>query len=329
MTPPPLARKWGTACWMQSSMPMTLTSNTRRQSAAVWSRKLDRGAPIPALQKRMSSLAYSAMVRSVMALTWASSATSTSSPRATPPRSVISCSTELALAGSRSAMTTLAPSSAKSSADARPSPAPAPVMMATLSFRRTAAPCLVGSGLVRLVEVKGQVVQPTDERSIERDLLGANRQTDVGHPREQPLEGDAGFRPGQGGAKTEVRTMTEGQVVAGAAPDVEPVGGRTVLLRVAIPRSPPEEDPRPGRKGYASELGVVLDDPRVPLDRWFEAQRLFEHGRDHPVVVGHDLELVAMREEQEHGRRQQAGRGLVAAGEEDADEIEHLGQVQR
>src|SRR5205823_6117542 len=139
----------------------------------------------------------------------------------------------------------------------------------------------------------------------------------------------AGFRPGQGGAKTEVRTMTEGQVVAGAAPDVEPVGGRTVLLRVAIPRSPPKEDPRPGRKGYASELGVVLDDPRVPLDRWFEAQRLFEHGRDHPVVVGHDLELVAMREEKEHGRGQQAGRRLVAAGEEDADEIEHLGHVER
>src|SRR5688572_25286705 len=100
-------------------------------------------------------------------------------------------------------MTTLAPSSAKSSADARPSPAPAPVMMATLSFRRTAAPCLVLSGRGRLVEVERQVVQPADERSVVCDLVGRDRQADVGHPREQSLEGDAGLRPCQGGAETE------------------------------------------------------------------------------------------------------------------------------
>src|SRR5215813_5336160 len=62
--------------------------------------------------------------------------TSIPSARASPPRFAISCTTSWACASRMSPTTTLAPSRANRRAYSRPMPWLAPVMMATLSFKR-------------------------------------------------------------------------------------------------------------------------------------------------------------------------------------------------
>jgi hypothetical protein len=83
----------GVAAWMQFRIPMTLTSNTRRQSSASCSANGVGGAGIPALAKRMSSLPNRSTVSSVITRTAAWSETSTGAATAMPPAAVISSAT--------------------------------------------------------------------------------------------------------------------------------------------------------------------------------------------------------------------------------------------
>src|SRR5258708_11332025 len=78
--------------------------------------------------------------------TSAASETSAWIVKAVPPVRRTSSATELSAAESRSTATTFAPSAANNRQQARPMPAPAPVMMATLSFNCTHALLSPGGG---------------------------------------------------------------------------------------------------------------------------------------------------------------------------------------
>ena len=88
---------------------------------------------MPALFTRMSSVPISRSIVANIAFTWALSATSAWIARP-PPGPFIAATVCAAVSRCSSLTTTCAPSSAKSSEIARPSPEPPPVTSATLSL---------------------------------------------------------------------------------------------------------------------------------------------------------------------------------------------------
>src|SRR5580765_4780137 len=140
---------------------------------------------MPALLTSTSSRPSSASVRSTIAWTWASSATSVIEAIARPPRSAISRATRSSASPLVPATITAAPSTAKRSAMASPMPRPPPVTIATWSrsFTRGGwvlpAPRIAGLGietelLVGLRHHAGGNLSLLEERrqGRRRDVLG-------------------------------------------------------------------------------------------------------------------------------------------------------------
>ncbi len=134
IAPPPALRIAGTTCLATSDGPMTLTSSICRHSSTVAS--MPRRMKIAALFTRMWIAPKAVMASAAIRVTLHSSATSVLTKSARPPAFWIVPAVSRPVASSRSAITTAAPSSAKSSAVARPIPAPAPVITATFPASR-------------------------------------------------------------------------------------------------------------------------------------------------------------------------------------------------
>src|ERR1035441_362432 len=132
--PPPAWRIAGTTCLATKAGPMMLMSSIGRHSSGVASIPLR--MKIAALFTRTWIAPKAATASAAMCATLASSDTSVRTNSAFPPAWLICWAAARPVDSSRSAITTAAPSSANRSAVARPIPAPAPVITATLAFNR-------------------------------------------------------------------------------------------------------------------------------------------------------------------------------------------------
>src|SRR5436309_11576226 len=119
----------------QRKTPRAFTLITRSQSCRLVSRRLPTWL-MPALLIRISSRPSVAATRSIAALTWDSSATSSCCVRALPPVARISLATCSAASTLISLRTTCAPCCAKSRAICSPIPDPAPVTKAIFLSKR-------------------------------------------------------------------------------------------------------------------------------------------------------------------------------------------------
>src|SRR5262245_53908320 len=145
----------------------------------------------------------------IMASTSASLVTSQCTARALPPNSAaVSCSAPL-----MSAATTLAPSRTNTLTDAFAIPDPAPVITATLPSNRPI-------GHLRR-EHRERLVAPDRGRRCEPGAVPIDRP--FGEALQHFLERHPTLEPGQRSAEAEVGAVTESEVLADVAMDVEPV----------------------------------------------------------------------------------------------------------
>src|SRR5690606_5539434 len=138
MLPLPWRSMWGMAWRQPTKVPVTLTSRVRRHrsmgmSVAVVSRCWVAGSVSAALLNSTSRRPRRATAPSITSLNCCSSPISTCTGITLSPKRLASFST---LGSTRSAATTMAPSSLKRSTQAEPMPPPAPVIRMTLSCSR-------------------------------------------------------------------------------------------------------------------------------------------------------------------------------------------------
>ena len=132
MRPAPLWVRWGRHARTSCTCAVITTAKVRAQC---WSKSGSSNVDsntIPALFTRISRPDQRCTISSTTICRRAASDTSNAQPCALPPAAVISATTVLTLARSRSITATCAPSSANRCAVARPMPLAAPVTSATL-----------------------------------------------------------------------------------------------------------------------------------------------------------------------------------------------------
>src|SRR5579862_4281124 len=118
---------------MHKCAPVRLVRSTASQSSSLM-RRASVSRVMAALLTRMSSLPNFASNCWKPVFTWAASATSMGTARASPPAAAISDASEASFSVLRAAMATFAPASARARDVARPMPCDAPVTRATLSL---------------------------------------------------------------------------------------------------------------------------------------------------------------------------------------------------
>src|SRR5262245_34905243 len=140
---------------------------------------------------------------------------------------------------------------------------------------------------------------------------------------EHRIECEARLEPREVIAEAVVTAEPEGQVVVGAAVEVELVRTLVVLL-VAVGRRDDDGDRLVGGDGDAAELDLPVGLPGDHQDGRLPAQRLLDHPRDQRPVRPHALPAVALGEEREQHVADEPERGLGARRDQEAEEADDV-----
>ena len=149
---------------------------------------------------------------------------------------------------------------------------------------------------------------PTPNRRRRRPMRVRQVDIPIGEPVQHLVEGDPALETRQRRTQAKVHAVSERDVRAVLAVDVETLGIREATL-VVIRRRQHQQHGASRRHGLAVELQGLSDVPRDVRARWLDPQQLLHRVRDERAIVQHRTALIGVLSEQfAHPSEQPAGR---------------------